>query len=67
MENFSIAVNAVMPLLLFMLIGQGLLRAKLLDGTTYQKLNNAIFRIILVPKTVELMLVLRDNFPDIKM
>jgi len=30
-------------------------------------LNNAIFRIILVPKTVELMLVLRDNFPDIKM
>ena len=47
MENFSIAVNAVMPLLLYMLIGQGLLRAKLLDGTTYQKLNNAIFRFFL--------------------
>ena len=36
-----------MPLLLYMLIGQGLLRAKLLDGTTYQKLNNAIFRFFL--------------------
>lgn len=47
MENFSIAVNAVMPLLLYMLIGQGLLRSKLLDGTTYQKLNNAIFRFFL--------------------
>ena len=47
MENFSIAVNAVMPLLLYMLIGQGLLWAKLLDGTTYQKLNNAIFRFFL--------------------
>ncbi len=47
MGNFSIAVNAVMPLLLYMLIGQGLLRAKLLDGTTYQKLNNAIFRFFL--------------------
>ena len=47
MGNFSIAVNAVMPLLLYMLIGQGLLRAKLLDGTTYQELNNAIFRFFL--------------------
>ena len=47
LENFSIAVNAVMPLLLYMLIGQGLLRSKLLDGTTYQKLNNAIFRFFL--------------------
>lgn len=30
-----------------MLIGQGLLRTNLLDGTTYQKLNNTIFRFFL--------------------
>ncbi len=47
MGNFTIAVNAVLPLLFYMLIGQGLLHAKLLDGPTYQKLNNAIFRFFL--------------------
>lgn len=47
MDNFMIGFNAVMPMLMYMLIGQFLTRSGLIQQKSYADINRALFQVLL--------------------